>query len=116
MLARVLLRAIDAQSIWTRPLGDLTHRFLHWFFHRAPALRDLLNGRWLGHPLHAVLTDAPVGILFLVIVFDVLGEPGAAIVALASASSRCWRQRSPAWPTTPTPMVARVSAPRSTRP
>ena len=70
MLARRLLRVIDAQAGWTRPLGDLVHRFLHWLFHGMPAVRDLLNGRWLGHPLHAVLTDAPTGILFLVIVFD----------------------------------------------
>jgi nitrite reductase/ring-hydroxylating ferredoxin subunit/uncharacterized membrane protein len=47
-----------------------------------PGLRDLLNGRWLGHPLHSVLTDAPIGILFLVIVFDVLGDPGAAVITL----------------------------------
>jgi nitrite reductase/ring-hydroxylating ferredoxin subunit len=32
--------------------------------------------------MHAVLTDAPIGILFLVIVFDVLGDPGAATVTL----------------------------------
>jgi nitrite reductase/ring-hydroxylating ferredoxin subunit/uncharacterized membrane protein len=82
VLARFLIRAMDAQAAWTKPLGDLAHRFLFWLFHLAPALRDLLNGRWLGHPLHAVLTDAPIGILFLVIVFDVLGEPFAALVAL----------------------------------
>ena len=40
------------------------------------------TGHWLGHPLHAVLTDAPIGALFLVIVFDVLGQPSAADVAL----------------------------------
>jgi nitrite reductase/ring-hydroxylating ferredoxin subunit/uncharacterized membrane protein len=83
VLARFLIRVMDAQGIWTRPLGELTHRFLHWFFHKLPPLRDLLNGRWLGHPLHAVLTDAPIGILFLVIVFDVLGGPEAAAWALA---------------------------------
>ena len=82
MLARFLIRAMDAQTVWTKPLGDLAHRFLFWLFHLMPAVRDLLNGRWLGHPLHAVLTDAPIGILFLVIVFDVLGEPFAALVAL----------------------------------
>src|SRR5439155_767144 len=38
--------------------------------------------RRLGHPLHAVLTDAPIGILFLVIVFDVLSMPDAADWAL----------------------------------
>lgn len=83
MLARLLVRAMDAQGVWTKPLGDLVHRFLFWLFQGLPALRDLLVGRWLGHPLHAVLTDAPIGILFLVIVFDVLGNPGAATVTLA---------------------------------
>lgn len=82
-MARFLIRLMDAQSVWTKPLGDLSHRFLHWFFHLMPPVRDFLNGRWLGHPLHAVLTDAPIGILFLVIVFDVLGETNAAIITLA---------------------------------
>ena len=83
MLARFLIRMMDAQTVWTKPLGDITHQFLHWLFHEMPAVRDLLNGRWLGHPLHAVLTDAPIGILFLVIVFDVVGESAAAAWALA---------------------------------
>jgi nitrite reductase/ring-hydroxylating ferredoxin subunit/uncharacterized membrane protein len=78
VLARFLIRTMDAQAVWTKPLGDLTHRFLHWLFHKMPAVRDLLNGRWLGHPLHAVLTDVPIGVLFLVIVFDVLAMPEAA--------------------------------------
>src|SRR5215210_1893743 len=82
MLARGLIRIIDAQGVWTRPLGDLEHSFLHWLFHQMPAVRDLLNGRWLGHPLHAVLTDAPIGILFLSLVFDVLRMPDAAAWAL----------------------------------
>ncbi|HXG26691.1 MAG TPA: Rieske 2Fe-2S domain-containing protein [Candidatus Binatia bacterium] len=82
MLPRLLLRMIDAQAVWTRPLGDAVHGFLHGLFQRIPAIRDLLNGRWLGHPLHAVLTDAPIGILFLVIVFDVLRMPAASGWAL----------------------------------
>ena len=82
MLAHLLTRFMDAQGGWVRPLGDLVHRFLHWFFHKIPAIRDLLNGRWLGHPLHAVLTDAPIGILFLVIIFDLLHLPDAAAWAL----------------------------------
>lgn len=83
MLARLLARSMDAQGAWTRPLGDLAHRFLFWLFQAVPALRDLLIGRWLGHPLHAVLTDGPIGILLLVIVFDVIGDPGAATLTLA---------------------------------
>ena len=45
-------------------------------------MRDFLNGRWLGHPLHALLTDVPIGVLTLVILLDVLGQPVAADVAL----------------------------------
>ena len=82
MLARFLIRTMDAQAVWTKPLGDLSHRFLHWLVHKMPAVRDLLNGRWLGHPLHAVLTDAPIGILFLVIFFDFVGLAEAAAWAL----------------------------------
>lgn len=78
MLARWAIRVMDAQGRWTKPLGDLAYRFLHWLFGLMPAVRDLLIGRWLGHPLHAVLTDAPIGILFLVIVFDVIDMPEAA--------------------------------------
>ena len=34
MLARWLTRVMDAQGVWTRPLGDLAHRFLFWLFGR----------------------------------------------------------------------------------
>jgi nitrite reductase/ring-hydroxylating ferredoxin subunit/uncharacterized membrane protein len=81
-LARFLTRLMDAQSGWAKPLGSWAHGLLHRFFHWAPGLRDFLNGRWLGHPIHAVLTDAPIGILFLVIVFDVLSQPTAAFWSL----------------------------------
>lgn len=82
MLARFLVGLMDAQAGWTKPLGDLVHRFLFWFFQKLPGLRDLLIGRWLGHPLHAVLTDVPIGVLFLSLVFDVLHLPDAAAWAL----------------------------------
>ncbi len=83
MLPRLLTRVMDSQAVWTRPLGDLVHRFLFWLFQKMPAVRDLLIGRWLGHPLHAVLTDVPIGILFLVIVFDFFTMAEAAAWALA---------------------------------
>ena len=79
---RILGRLIAAQARWARPLGDFNHRWLHALFRPMPAVRDLLNGRWLGHPLHSVLTDAPIGILFLVIVLDVAGQRAAADIAL----------------------------------
>ncbi len=82
MLARSLTRLIDAQAVWAKPFGDAVHGVLEAFFGRLPRLRDLLSGTWLGHPLHAVFTDAPIGILFLVIVFDLLALPVAADAAL----------------------------------
>ena len=79
---RWLARIVEAQGRWAKPFGDFNHRWLHALFRPIPAIRDLLSGRWLGHPLHGVLTDAPIGILFLVIVLDVLDLRSAADVAL----------------------------------
>ncbi|MGI8534625.1 MAG: Rieske 2Fe-2S domain-containing protein [Candidatus Limnocylindrales bacterium] len=82
MLARFFTRLIDAQGVWARPLGDLNHRLLTAVFGPLRFLKDFLNGRWLGHPVHSALTDLPIGIFLLVIVFDVLAIPGAASTAL----------------------------------
>jgi nitrite reductase/ring-hydroxylating ferredoxin subunit/uncharacterized membrane protein len=82
VIGRLATRALDAQARWAKPLGDVVHDVLHAFFHRLTGVRDFLNGRWLGHPLHAVLTDAPIGILLLVIVLDLVGQPVGADVAL----------------------------------
>jgi nitrite reductase/ring-hydroxylating ferredoxin subunit/uncharacterized membrane protein len=79
---RLFTRLVEMQGRWARPLGDFNHRWIGAIFHAMTPVRDFLNGRWLGHPLHSVLTDAPVGILFLVIILDVLNLRGAADVAL----------------------------------
>jgi nitrite reductase/ring-hydroxylating ferredoxin subunit len=82
MLGRALIRLIDAQDGWARPFGDWLHGLADAIFRRMVPIRSFLNGTWLGHPLHAVLTDVPIGALLLVIVLDVLGQPAAADVAL----------------------------------
>ncbi len=38
----------------------------------AQVVRNLLNGTWLGEPLHAVLTDIPIGAWTAAMVFDTL--------------------------------------------
>jgi nitrite reductase/ring-hydroxylating ferredoxin subunit/uncharacterized membrane protein len=38
----------------------------------AQKLRNFLNGTWLGEPLHVVLTDVPVGVWTVAMVFDAL--------------------------------------------
>lgn len=76
MLARLVTRLIDAQAFWAKPLGGLLHRVLSAFFGRLRPLKDLLNGKWLGHSLHAALTDVPIGVFTLAILFDVLDALG----------------------------------------
>lgn len=82
MIGRLMTRLLDAQAPWAKPFGDAVHDVLHAVFHRVAPVRDFLNGRWLGHPLHALLTDVPIGVLTLVILLDILGQPAAADVAL----------------------------------
>lgn len=43
------------------------------FVLRPTWLRSLLHGTWLGHPLHPLLTDLPVGALTVALVLDLLG-------------------------------------------
>jgi nitrite reductase/ring-hydroxylating ferredoxin subunit/uncharacterized membrane protein len=40
----------------------------------GPKVADILHGTWLGHPLHVVLTDVPLGSWTAAAVFDVLEE------------------------------------------
>ena len=40
----------------------------------GPKVADLLHGTWLGHPLHVVLTDVPIGSWTAAAVFDFLEE------------------------------------------
>ncbi len=82
MLGRVLERILDAQAGWARPLGDGVHGLAAAIFGRMLPIRDFLAGTWLGHPLHALLTDVPIGVLTLVIVLDIIGQSAAADVAL----------------------------------
>lgn len=82
MLGRALTRIISAQAPWAGPFGAFNHRWLKPLFARMRPVKDFLNGTWLGHPLHAAITDLPVGSLTLMLVFDVVGLESAADVAL----------------------------------
>src|SRR3954466_15607761 len=45
-------------------------------------LRDALHGVWLGHPLHPVLTDVPIGMWSAVAVLDIVPGTGPASTTL----------------------------------
>jgi nitrite reductase/ring-hydroxylating ferredoxin subunit/uncharacterized membrane protein len=81
-MARLLARIVAAQDRWARPLGDFNHRWLSALFRPIRPLKDLANGTWLGHPVHSVVTDIPIGTLLLAVVLDALDLRVAADVAL----------------------------------
>ncbi len=82
MLGRYVTRAVDAQSRWSKPFGDFNHRWLSAIFHSIRPIQHFLNGSWLGHPVHAVVTDVPIGALTVSIVADVIGQHVVADVSM----------------------------------
>ncbi|MFO7532741.1 MAG: Rieske (2Fe-2S) protein [Candidatus Limnocylindrales bacterium] len=80
-----MTRLIDAQERWARPLGARGQRWLRPLFDRWRGAKDVLNGTWLGHPLHPSLVAVPIGTLTLMLVLDVIGQDVAADVALGLA-------------------------------
>ena len=82
MIGRWLVTILEANERWAKPLGDFVHRLLVATFRPIWPVKDLLNGKWLGHSLHAALTDAPIGLLLAGLVFDVLDMRPAADIAL----------------------------------
>lgn len=81
-MARLLARIMAAQDGWARPFGDFNHRWLSAVFRPIRPIKDLLNGTWLGHPLHSATTDVPIGALLVSVVLDLLNQPIGADVAL----------------------------------
>lgn len=58
---------------------DALNQFAEWLRHLLDkifldsplrSLKNFLNGKWLEHPLHPVLTDVPIGAWLIAIVFD----------------------------------------------
>lgn len=82
MLGRYVTRAVDAQTRWSKPLGDFNQRWLSALFHRIRPVQNFLNGTWLGHPVHAAVTDIPIGAMTVSIVADLIGQPLVADVSL----------------------------------
>ena len=83
-MARLIARLVAAQDGWARPFGDFNHRWLSALFGPIRPIKDFLNGTWLGHPVHAALTDLPIGALLLTVILDVLGQDAAADIALVA--------------------------------
>ncbi len=85
MIGRLLTRIVYAQAGWARPLGNFNVRWLSAVFRPITPVKSFLNGKWLGHSIHALLTDVPIGALTLALVFDVVDQRSAADITLAFA-------------------------------
>lgn len=63
MFVRDTHNVIDQQQ-WLEPTSDVVQKAVASVLTGSPGKRrvdDFLNGVWLGHPLHPVVTDIPVG-------------------------------------------------------
>ena len=91
------LEALDPVVRAVRPLADALVG--------DPARRDLLRGAWLGHPLHPVLTDLPIGLL------DLRGGPGPRRRSPGAARRAPGWSGSACWPPAPRPGAAGPTGP-----
>jgi nitrite reductase/ring-hydroxylating ferredoxin subunit/uncharacterized membrane protein len=84
-LAESAAQGIERQE-WMAPVEDALQRAVAAAFkaggNAGRAVKNFLHGTWLGHPLHPVLTDVPLGAWTTALVFDTL-----------DAGSRGWSWR-----------------------
>src|SRR3990170_976123 len=79
-----MLTRISASSPWLDGVSSKLVSVLSPILdHDKPAaVRDLLYGTWLGHPLHPFMTDVSLSGWTMSMVFDVLGEEKASDISL----------------------------------
>ena len=70
-----LTDAISRQE-WLKPVEEQLQSALHHAFksggETGVRIKDALHGTWLGHPLHVILTDIPLGAWTSAMIFDAL--------------------------------------------
>jgi nitrite reductase/ring-hydroxylating ferredoxin subunit len=86
-VGQIVESSIDRQQEWLDPLAEeLQGRLTSLLEQGGPSARrvkNFLNGTWLGHPLHPVLTDAALGAWFTGALLDLFGSRRGADTAHA---------------------------------
>ena len=72
MIRRFVNRTLLDRWDWGVGIADF-YSSISRFVLRPTWLRSFLHGTWLGHPLHPLLTDVPIGGLTVALVLDLLG-------------------------------------------
>ncbi|MDQ6707659.1 MAG: Rieske 2Fe-2S domain-containing protein [Acidobacteriota bacterium] len=75
MAANTVLDGIDKQK-WLEPIADALKEAVSGIYQSGgeagQKIKNALHGTWLGHPLHPVLTDIPIGAWTVALVLDVM--------------------------------------------
>ena len=75
MINHVVNRFIDRQR-WLEPVADVLQKIIGGTYKAlgepGHTLKTFVHGTWLGHPLHPVITDIPLGAWTLAVLFDVI--------------------------------------------
>jgi nitrite reductase/ring-hydroxylating ferredoxin subunit/uncharacterized membrane protein len=75
VLNSVVNRLIDSQR-WLEPVADFLQKIVGGTYKAlgspGTVLKSFNHGTWLGHPLHPVLTDIPLGAWTLAVLFDII--------------------------------------------
>jgi nitrite reductase/ring-hydroxylating ferredoxin subunit/uncharacterized membrane protein len=79
MGAETIINAIAKQD-WLEEVADPLQKLVRESLPRE--LKNLLHGTWLGHPLHPVLTDIPIGAWSLAMILDAMQLDDAADAAI----------------------------------
>ena len=73
MLNHLVNRFIDRQR-WLEPVADVIQKVVAGSYkllgNPGRGLKTVVHGTWLGHPLHPVVTDIPIGAWTIAAVFD----------------------------------------------
>lgn len=70
---------VIAKQEWMKPAEEGLQKFVHkaFDFKGGQQAKNVLNGTWMGHPLHVILTDIPIGAWTAAIAFDALDAMGS---------------------------------------
>ncbi len=70
--------ALIERQEWLEPVGNKVQKAISSAFEQAgdpgQAVKNFLHGTWLGHPLHPVLTDIPIGSWTAALVMDAIED------------------------------------------
>ena len=105
-------RVIDQQASWAKPLGEGAQRAPQGGVRRDAAAQGHPQRDIVGHPVHPVVTDVPVGAMTVAAVLDVTGQDTAADLAVLTGLASMAASAA----TGAADAVERTASGRSTRP